>query len=84
MIQLTHAQCDHTSGDCQVDPDDQQVLDQYQARATQLHQKDSPEANQAIDTLASALAGMELSGLHDDTHLINLVAHLLGCSEMPY
>jgi hypothetical protein len=61
-----------------------QVQATYLARASQLHLEDSPEANEALDLLASALAGMELAGLHDDTHLLNMVAHMLGWDTMPF
>jgi hypothetical protein len=56
----------------------------YLARASELHMEDCPEANQALDNLAMALAGMEEAGLHDDTHLLNMVAHLLGWQAMPF
>jgi hypothetical protein len=65
----------------QVDPD---LATDYLVLANQLHLEDSPEANQAIDRLAIALAGMEQAGLTDGTHLINMVAHMLGWQDMPY
>jgi hypothetical protein len=61
-----------------------EVSGEYLARATQLHLEDCPGANLAINYLALALAQMELAGLTDGTHLINMVAHLLGWEDMPY